>query len=86
MNDLTKVLYDYDNCHDGVIDAAAEVLVKIKKLINRYDEFEDLPDDWNPNDRYGGNMDDAFNGGVQHGEESIADELRSIIKEAEEKL
>ena len=32
-NDLAAKLMDYDNCHDGDIDAAAGLLIKYAKMI-----------------------------------------------------
>jgi hypothetical protein len=42
--------------------------------------YEPLDDDFNPMDRYGGNFDDAFHAGVQHGREELAKELESLIQ------
>lgn len=52
----------------------------VQEIVDRYDEDEPIPEDFNPYDAFGGNMDDAFNSGVQRGREELAAEIRKAIQ------
>lgn len=53
-------------------DALVNLLVQYKPPIERPDDF--IPYDW-----FGGNMDDAYNGGVEDGERQLAAEIRDLL-------
>jgi hypothetical protein len=56
-------------------------LKRIRELISDIDPPEPTPDDWNAYDQYGGNMDDAFAGGIEEGRRQFADEIKQILSE-----
>jgi len=59
---------------------------KLQKIVDDFDGGE-TPDDFSPYDRFGGNMDDAYYGGLEEGEEAgrygLAVELLELLKSIE---
>lgn len=59
---------------------------KLQKIVDDFDG-EETPDDFCSYDHFGGNMDDAYNGGLDEGEETgrylLAVELLKMIESAE---
>lgn len=62
-----------------------ELLSKLKELIK--EEIEESPyyknADFSPYDHFGGNMDDAYWGGVEDGRIQLAEELMELINNNE---
>jgi hypothetical protein len=54
------------------ITVSTDLFERIKSLAESY---EDLDNDFNPYDWCGGNCDDAFFGGANHGAEELASEI-----------
>jgi hypothetical protein len=54
------------------ITISTELFNRIKSLAESY---EDLEEDFNPYDWCGGNCDDAFFGGANHGAEQLASDI-----------
>ena len=45
------------------------------------EDYEELPEDYNPNDYAGGNMDDAFHNGEEHGwDQAITSVMDNMVK------
>ena len=72
-----------DDLNQWIADFFAESGVPHKhaltNLLSQYGEPFKRSDDWNPYDAYGGNMDDAYYGGVRHGEAQLAADIRDLI-------
>jgi hypothetical protein len=51
------------------ITISVDLFEHIKKVSS---QFEELPEDFNPYDQFGGNMDDSFWGGATYGENELA--------------
>jgi hypothetical protein len=66
------------NGMNQIIDKS--LISTVQEIVDRYDEDEPIPEDFNPYDAFGGNMDDAFNSGVQRGREQLAQEIREAIQ------
>ena len=60
----------------------SEVITKIIEHVEDECEVPKLEDGWIPIDRFGGNFDDCYNGGVEDGRSQLADEIKAILKEA----
>lgn len=54
----------------------------IQLFVDKYREYEEKDEEFCPNDAYGGNMDDAYNGGFDQGKMYVAQVIKDIIKEA----
>ena len=48
------------------------------------ESFEELPEDFNPDDYAGGNMDDCFWNGFEHGSNEVYEEVIFRVKEVVE--
>lgn len=52
----------------------------LKALLAKYDPPEGCRPDWCPEDQFGGNIDDAYAGGSDDGERSMAENVRRILR------
>lgn len=52
-----------------------------KTWVATHAAYEDLPEDYNPDDYAGGNMDDAFQNGEEHGwDQAITDVIGFVVE------
>lgn len=54
---------------------------KLKELLDSIQPFDQsiYEDDFNPMDWSGGNFDDAYYGGVEHGRQQLADQIKELL-------
>lgn len=65
------------------IMTAEEKLDKIKAYIRQYvDEEFEREEFFDPQDMFGGNFDDAYNGGVRDGMTELANDINAFINES----
>jgi hypothetical protein len=53
---------------------------QLRLLLDEYGDEPEHSGDWNPMDAFGGNFDDAYNGGVRDGAAELAARIRLLLE------
>lgn len=74
----------FDEIMPGLMATVQEKInnsIKFAELLASEEPFdESIYEEFDPYSRYGGNMDDAYYAGVEHGRQQLADEIKELLK------